>query len=107
MIKTCKRCGKPREMMSWEDTCFSCLKEADLERTQEAIRAGEDPDTTSSDFVICPHCGEAIDAGIIGYADFPEAYTEGDHEIECPGCGKHYTLSTTCSYSWETKKTGE
>lgn len=104
MLKTCKRCGKQALMMSWEDTCFSCRKEEALENIQTAIEVGDDIDTWSSDYVICPYCGSAIDARSLGYCDFPQAYTDGDHELVCDECGKTYRLTTSVSYSWETER---
>lgn len=104
MIKTCERCGKQKNMMSWEHLCYSCMKEKELERIQSEIEEGHDPDTWSSDYVICPYCGSAIDARHLGPCDFEEAYFEGDHECVCGECGKTYRLTTSVSYSWETEK---
>lgn len=79
-MKICERCGKPKRMMSWERTCYQCLKEENLERTQKAVReAGpdEEVDTWSDDYVICPYCGEALETNL-GYEGFPEIYEEGE-----------------------------
>lgn len=106
MIKICERCGKPKRMMSWERACYQCLKEKNLEQTQRTVReAGPDErvDTWSDDYVICPYCGEALRTDF-GYEDFPEIYEEGSHSLECPACGKNFTLNTSVSYSWETEK---
>ncbi len=110
MKKICKRCGKEREMPSWETTCYKCIKLKALEQTQAAIREAE-PDeyvsTWSDDYVICPYCGAAMETNV-GYPDFPEIYEEGNHELECDECGKPFILNTRVSYSWETeKKDGE
>lgn len=105
-VKICERCGKQKRMMSWERICFQCMKAEELERVQERVRAAEPdetPDTWSSDYVICPYCGEAMDTNV-GYEDFPEIYEDGDHQVECPECGKVFTLETSVSYTWETRK---
>lgn len=108
--KVCKRCGKEKYMMSWETMCYECTKLKALEETQANIREAEpdeDVDTWSEDYVICPYCGEALETNV-GYPDFPEIYEDGDHELECPECGKTFILNTIVSYSWETsKKDGE
>jgi hypothetical protein len=104
MIKICKVCGKSEGILSFEDTCYSCSKALELNRIQSKIQSGEeDVDTFSSDYVICPHCGYAHDTNL-GYADFPEIYEDGDHDMTCVNCGKSFVLETMISYSWETKK---
>lgn len=106
MKKICERCGKQKNMMSWERICFQCMKVENLEKQQTAIRnakPGEAIDTFSSDYVICPYCGEAIETNV-GYEDFPEIYEEGTHKIECYECGRVFELFTRVSYSWETSK---
>lgn len=103
MKKICKQCGKEKSMMSWEDTCFSCSKQNELERIQADIKSGEDINIISSDYVICPYCGHAHET-CFGYEDFPEIYEEGSHEIMCDECEKEFQLETTVSYSWETRK---
>lgn len=63
MEKVCKRCGKIAQMMSFEDYCYACLIQNELERVQLSVKeakTGENPDTYSSDFVICPYCGCAL-----------------------------------------------
>ena len=102
MIKTCERCGKQRNMMSWEHLCYSCMKEKELERIQAEIADGEEPNTGSSDYVICPYCGAAYEQA--SYEDTPEMYDEGDQEIECYECGKVFRLTTSISYYYETVK---
>lgn len=104
MKKICERCGKVKEMMSWDSLCYQCLIDADLEIKQQQIRTGEDDvDTYSSDYIICPYCGNAYDNKYC-YEDFPEIYQEGDHEIDCDECGKTFILETMVSYSYETRK---
>ena len=104
MKKICERCGKVKEMLSWQRFCYQCQIDANLEKTQQQIRDGEDDvDTYSSDYIICPYCGNAYD-NKYGYDDFPEIYQEGDHEIDCDECGKTFILETIVSYSYETRK---
>lgn len=103
MVKICKGCGKPAELLSWEIFCPTCLKEKELERIQQCIASGEeDPDTFSTDYVICPHCGAAYEQ--LSYDETSEMYNEGIHDMECDECGKHFQLCTTVSYSYETTK---
>ncbi len=109
MMKICERCGKSKHMMSWERICYQCMKEEGLEKTQMAIKQAapdEKVDTWSSDYVICPYCGEALKTDL-GYEDFPEIYEDGEHELDCPECGRIFILNTCVSYSWETEKAAE
>lgn len=104
MEKPCKICGKIKNLLSWEDTCYSCQKKQELKRIQEQIAAGdEDVDTYSTDYVICPYCGCAHET-CLGYEDFPEIYEDGDHELECDECGKIFVMETTVIYSWQTRR---
>lgn len=106
MEKICKICGKPRSMFSWEDICYTCKQRKDLIEIQRQIKANEDVDTFSSNYIICPYCGNALDTKY-GYEDFPELYEEGDHELECSECGKTFIMETMVSYSYETRKLDE
>ncbi len=110
MKKLCKECGEIKEMFSWENTCYSCSKKLELERIQadvkEAQTTGDDPDTMSGEYVVCPYCGYAHET-CLGYEDFPEIYEEGSHKIECDECGKEFELETMVSRSWETRKAEE
>lgn len=100
----CKRCGKKMTTFSWETMCWQCQKDAALERSVEAVKSGEeDPDTYSTDYVICPYCGSAIEANV-SYEDFPELFIDGSHEIECDECRNTFVLETSISYSYETRK---
>lgn len=109
MRKICKRCGKSFDGLSWDTLCFKCQKKRDLERIQkeiaDAVNTGEDPDTWSSDYAICPYCGNPVEQ--LSYDETPEMYDEGDHEVECYQCGRHFRLTTSVSYSWETEKIKE
>ncbi len=103
MLKECKVCGKKVNMLSWENTCASCCKKQELKRIQKEIQDGEDADTFSTDYVVCPYCGYAYMTNL-GYEDFPEIYEDGDHDMTCDNCGKDFVLETTVSYSRETRK---
>lgn len=109
MMKKCERCGELKDMMSWESLCYQCFKAKNLEDSQRSVREpedGEDIDTFSSDYVICPYCGCAIPTDL-PYSDFPEIFIDGDHEIDCPECEKTYILETGVSYSYETRRKKE
>ncbi len=105
MEKICKICGKSRFMFSWEDICCTCKQKEDIAKIQRQIKDNEeDVDTFSTDYVVCPYCGHAMDT-CYGYEDFPEIYEEGEHEIECGECEKTFILETMVSYSYETRRT--
>lgn len=107
--KICERCGKNKLMLSWESLCYECQKKVEFEKIQANILEAtddEEVDTFSSDYVICPYCGEAMDT-CYGYEDFPELYEEGDHLVTCPNCDKEFVLETSISYYYETHKKGK
>lgn len=88
---------------------YKAVKEKWLKRQQETILNREEYDedeidTFSSDYVICPYCGNAIDLSNCCYDDMPEKYTEGMHSMTCRACGKDYELEAICSWSYETKR---
>ena len=65
MKKICKICGEPRFMLSWEDTCYTCKQKQHLTAIQQMIKDNqEDIDTFSSNYIICPYCGNALDTSI-------------------------------------------
>lgn len=102
--KLCERCKEKMTMFSWETMCYQCQKEHALEMAVEAIKNGEnDIDTYSTDYVICPYCGNAYEANV-SYEDFPELFIDGTHEIECQECGKTFFLHTNISYDYKTEK---
>ena len=107
MDKICQRCGKHFEGCSYDKFCYDCYRKVDLERTQEAIRSGDESsiysDTNSSDYVICPWCGDAVEFQQ-DWDSCPEHYEEGFHESTCENCGKKFELDVECSWSCETRK---
>lgn len=107
MKKVCECCGKNfTAWLPWDTKCFKCEKLERLKEIQDAIKEAEpneNVDTFSSEYVICPYCGNPMETNF-GYEDFPEIYEEDDHEIECPECEKLFILNTHVSYSWDTKK---
>ena len=99
----CEKCGKAT-YFRWEDFCYSCEKENAKNSIVQAIKDGEeDVDTGSSDYVICPYCGETLET-CYGYEDFPELYEEGEHEIECTECKNNFIMESSCSWYYETSK---
>ncbi len=101
--KICKCCGKLKPMLSGETMCYQCRINKEVTDAKEAIAEGEEPETGSSHWVICPYCGEGMDV-CYGCGDFPELYEEGEHDIECPECGRMFIMETTISYYYETRK---
>lgn len=102
--KICKCCGKKRLLTQWDNFCPQCLREKARDAIVEAIQDGENEvDTGSSDYIICPYCGDARDTDY-GAEDFPELYEEGDHEIECYNCGRTFVLNSSCYWYYETRK---
>lgn len=103
----CETCGKRRKVYyNWQKNCEDCEKLLVAENKAKKIRAGEKyVSTWSKDYVICPHCGCLIEADL-GPCDFPELYIEGDHDLDCPECGKMFILESRCEWSYETRKAG-
>ena len=104
MKKICERCGKEKEMLSWERLCFSCAKEEAIEKAAADIRSGETTSTFVEDEVICPWCGYTYGVDLIVYADWPEFFEDGEHDIVCDKCGKAFTLTVNVSYSYDTER---
>ncbi len=109
----CRRCGKEKYVWQRDGICSKCHEELDQEKIKkdfdefyEEAEEGEEFDTFSDKYVICPYCGYAIPTDY-GYEDFPEIYTEGDNDLTCPECEKDFVLETSVSYYYETKKKGE
>ena len=101
----CKMCGK-YDKFAWVNGgyCNDCLKLRNLAKIRESIEEWE-TDTFSSDYVVCPYCGAAIDEADL--IDYPELYEDGEHEITCEDCGKEFKVETMVSYDWETHKMEE
>ncbi len=99
MLKTCKICGKQREMMSWENTCFQCNEEKHYKELKEEILSGETASTSCEDKIVCPHCGEIQEYD----ADDYEVYEDGDHVMQCHDCEKYFRLTVSVSYYYDTE----
>lgn len=99
----CKRCGKKDEL-AWMNNglCIDCYRKKQLEDIRESIEEG-DPDTFSDEYIVCPYCGSAMD-GADMMLDFPELGVDGEHELECEGCGKSFEVESMVSVDWETHK---
>lgn len=83
MKKICKICGKSRCMFPWEDICYTCRPKKDLTEIQQRIKDNqEDVDTFSSNYIICPYCGNALDTEY-GYEDFPELTSNHRANVHC------------------------
>jgi len=106
MSGICEKCGS-KTYFNWEKLCYTCSKEKARDEIISAIKEGdEDVDTGSSDYVICPYCGEYLET-CYGYEDFPELYEEGEHKIDCPECEKTFKMESSCSWYYETSKIEE
>lgn len=98
----CKRCGKEYSL-AWisNGLCNDCLRKKRLTDIRTSI--GEDePDTFSSDYIVCPYCGNAI--GEEDLIDYPELYEDGEHELLCEECGKKFKVDTMVIHDWETHR---
>lgn len=104
MKKICERCGKVTEMLPWETMCYTCKREVAREEAAEEIRSGETTSTFAEDEVICPWCGYRYGVDELGYADWPEFFEDGEHDIVCDECGKPFTLTVNVSYSYDTER---
>lgn len=103
MLKTCKVCGKARDMMSWEDTCYTCCCQKHLDEVKHNILGGEETETSCEDEVICPWCGEVQEYDIEDY----EIYEEGEHEMQCHDCEKYFKLGVSVFYYYGTERIGD
>lgn len=104
----CKRCGKVYDKIGYSEYCWDCLKQVNLERSQESVKDPEEYggiDTYSDDYVICPYCGNAIDVHDYDQTlDLDDLWEDGDKEYTCEKCGKTYTCTTNVSYTFETER---
>mgnify|MGYP001851664449 CR=1 FL=1 len=98
----CEKCGKEDEF-AWMNggLCADCFRKKKLDDIRTSIDEGE-PDTFSSDYIVCPYCGNAIDAEDL--VDYPELYEDGEHELLCEECSKTFKVDTMVSYEWETHR---
>lgn len=104
--RKCKRCGKNKSMFSWDTMCWECQRDVELENIKNQVqttREGEEPETCSNRYIICPYCGEAFDACDMR-VDYDETYIDGEHLLECPDCGEEFVLNTSVTYYYETYK---
>lgn len=100
MEKICKVCGETRHMMSWEDTCYTCMKRQYLDDLKEEIMNGDTYSTSCEDKVICPWCGEVQEYDF----DDHEIYEEGEHDMICHLCDKSFRMQTNVSYYYDTER---
>ena len=98
--KICSRCGKPFRAYMYETMCFRCSKEKNLEDIKSSILSGEADSTDCEYDVICPWCGEVLEAD----CESSEFYEDGTHVMQCWHCDKEFTLSTSVSYSYSTER---
>lgn len=98
--RLCERCVKPFKSCFSEAMCLRCSKEKALEDIQNRILSGEADSTDYEDDVICPWCGEALEPD----CEYREFYEDGTHVMQCFSCEKEFTLSTSVSYSYSTKR---
>lgn len=107
--RKCERCGKNKPMLSWETLCWECQQDVELENIKAKIKEAKDNeevDTGSSNYIICPYCGEAFDACDMRI-DYEETYIDGEHLFECPDCCKEFVLSTSVFFHYKTYKKDE
>lgn len=104
--KYCEGCGKE---IPWycAPVCSDCAKKNDLQSIRDSFEDGE-PDTLSSNYVVCPYCRYAFEPDHNGY-DLGDPWAaplwqEGSHDFECEECGKTFELETSATYWWETSR---
>lgn len=70
----------------------------------EALKRDGWPEFIRNDNPICPHCGCNCD---ISDNELWHLLEEGDHDIECPSCGKEFHVVTNVAYSFSTDEQEE
>ncbi len=87
----CRCCGISRKEVKdvWGGskgwTCNPCREAEDLERRRQAFEKldGEEPDTYSTDEIICPHCGSKVYGEDVHRSqDMECGVCEGEFEVE-------------------------
>jgi DNA-directed RNA polymerase subunit RPC12/RpoP len=58
-----------------------------------------DEDESHKHMVRCPHCRHIMHISE-RFDDYPIIYEEGEHEIDCDACEKHYTINVNVEYSY-------
>lgn len=100
--KICPVCGKNKITFSWENMCYSCQQERHEREIKKQIQSGETIETSCESEIYCPWCGEHLDFEPCD--DYELLYADGDHEAECPECGKPFIVNTSVSYSYGTRR---
>lgn len=101
MKKVCSKCGKEKEMMSYESECYLCREKSWDESISNQIKSGEMTSTDMESSVYCPYCGEKI-----GTEDDDEMHTDGGgYERTCDGCEKTFKVDVYVSYHYSTYRT--
>ena len=100
--KICPICGKNKITFPWEDMCYSCQREQHEREIKEQIQSGHETETSYEDEIYCPWCGKKL--YFEPCYDYELLYAAGDHEAECPECGKPFTVDTSVSYSYSTRR---
>ena len=106
MEKICARCGKKKNLLSWEPMCGTCMLAVAEEKTVSEIRRGEATSTFAEDNVICTWC-VSVRRTYVGWEDLSEIYEGGTHEMVCDECGKPFEPTTRVSYSYDTERIEE
>lgn len=58
-----------------------------------------------NDEPVCPHCDHVC---VVSENEWWKLYEDnGDHEVECPSCGKEFTVEVHCSYKFSTEDQSE
>ena len=83
---------------TWEIICKPC-REQEINEKIEAFQNSE-PDTEYCDEIICPHCGTKHEVD----GESGAFYVDGDHEFTCGECYMEFSVYTSVSYSYTTKK---
>lgn len=96
MKKTCKVCGKVRDMLVWEDTCYQCCNDKYARELSERLKTSEEDSTCREDEIYCPWCGCHYEP------ELSDGLPEGD--TECPECERMFMVTCDVDVRYSTER---
>jgi DNA-directed RNA polymerase subunit RPC12/RpoP len=97
-VKHCIVCGE-KHYREFDE--YFCSKEC-KKKWDDKHKFDKEHTETSDDGAICPFCHEEHKAYNHG-----KLYDEYLTEYKCENCGKKFSVTVSCKYSWETKPRDE